>query len=310
MRLTIAFLLLACVGLTSACDGLSRSESECGSEQAQEQVGDLLRQELEYGVQNSLNASYELGSFSTAELETAVNRLQFAVSEVRTTRDDPDSQRLSCRATLSITIPDGVESRANEARTMVDARTVDSLANVYRMTARGGAYNTDFEYFIQPTDDGERLFAEIDSESPTLEFLTEIYASYLMIDEIRQARIEQDQAAAAELAAEREIEEANEARATASLNSARVARQLASERISAVWQGMPRGAQLDLDDLHGAWVREMNARCDVEAAGSDPSAVMREARKLTCQTRHVRSCATTLERNTNSRASTWSYCRF
>ena len=107
-----------------------------------------------------------------------------------------------------------------------------------------------------------------------------------------------------------EAKQAFEAEGAAALNSAQVQRKLASERINAVWTAMPVSFQKDLDSLHNAWVKEMKARCATEAAGTDTRSSMRKARELSCQTRLVRSCASTLERNIRSRSTQMHYCRF
>jgi hypothetical protein len=305
--------------LLGACG--NTGSSQCGSDEARQLVDELIKEELGFGIQNKLDSQVELGSYDTAELDAAIGRLTIALGDVRTSRDDPDSSRLSCRATISLTIPQQVEARANEARSMAESGTVRELANVYKMKREGGNYTSDFDYFIQPTDDGEKLFAEVDSEAPPLAFLSEVFVSFLLRDQVREEKIAQDQEDAArraeELAAERaqqelerEIDAASQAEADAALNSARVERELASDRINAVWNSMPRAAQLDLDALHGAWVREMNARCQVEAAGTDSRREMRQARELNCQSRYVRSCATSLNRNVGNTSGSWTYCRF
>ena len=193
---------------------------------------------------------------------------------------------------------------------MADMGDVRKLANRYKMKRKGQNYTTDFDYFVQPTDDGKKLFAEMDDDAPSMKFLGEVLASFLLSDEIREEKIEEDQAAAAEekkkrdkeraeQAEEREIDEAFSAEATAELDVAKVERKLASDRIQAVWLGMPKDVQNQIDTLHSAWVKKMKAQCKVEAAGSDSRKAMRLAKELRCQTLKVRSCASSLERNLN-----------
>ncbi|MXO91903.1 hypothetical protein GRI41_13795 [Altererythrobacter aquaemixtae] len=295
--------------------------AECGSPESKELIDKLLKEELEYGIQNQIDAQKELGSYDSTELENAVERLKISLNDVRTSRDDPDSQRFSCRATLALELPETVEKKANETRSMAEMGSVRDLANRYKMKRRGRTYTTEFDYFIQPTDDGEKLFAEMDDDAPALKFLGETLASYLLSDEIREEKIAEDQAIAAELAEERarenaqkererEIDSAFAAEGDAALNAAEVQRKLASERINAVWLAMPADIQRDLDDLHSAWVKQMKARCASEAAGSDERSSMRKAKELNCQTRLVRSCANTLNRNVGSTSSRMRYCRF
>jgi hypothetical protein len=309
--------------LLSACDGspFGTAKSACGGDEARAVIDDLLKEELAYSVQSQLDAQKELGSYDATELENAVKRIKIDLADVRTSRDDPESQRYSCRAALTLELPELVEKKANEVRGMADMGTVRELANRYKMKRVGGNYSSEFDYFIQPTDDGKKLFAEMDDDAPALSFLAEVLASYLLADEIREEKIAQDIATAqeervareqemAEKQMEMELNSAFREEGDAALNSAKVQRELASERINAVWNAMDSGATEDLDKVHAAWVKEMKARCATEAAGTDERSSMRQARELQCQTRLVRSCATTLERNIGNSSSQWSYCRF
>jgi len=316
----ITFLLMVIVPLlVSACT--KPEYAACGSSEAKSLIDKLFREELEYSVQNALDSQKELGSYDTTELDSAVKRLNIALDDVRTSRDDPDSERFSCRATLKLDLPDNVEREANQTRAMAEMVDVRKLANRYKLKRKGQNFTTDFDYFIQPTDDGKKLFAEMDDDAPALQFLGEVLASYLLSDEIREEKIAQDQEEAAEKKElrdqereeremEREVGQAIDAEAKAALNSAKVERKLASDRINAVWLGMPGNVQDSLDKVHSAWVQEMNARCQRQAAGTDSRKSMRQAKELSCQTRMVRKCANTLERNINSSRSSSYYCRF
>lgn len=312
------FGLAATLSLTAGCGGIFGNSPDCGSEKAQKQIDQLLKEELEFAVQSDLDSKKELGSYDATELENTVKRIKIKLQDVRTSRDDPDSSRLACRATLTVDLPKAVESTANEALSLAELGSVREIANRYKIKRRSGNYASDFDYFIQPTDDGSKLFAEIDDDARSLEFLGEVLATYLLADEIRSEKIEEDKAEAeakraereardAEEAIEREAEQAFNAEGSAALNAAKVERKLASESINAVWDAMPMAAQRDIDKLHDAWVGQMKARCAARAAGTDQRASMRQAKELQCQTSMVRSCTSTLRRNLNS-PSRWSYC--
>lgn len=312
MRVFQALVTVSALISLSACDalGIGGPSSDCGSEDALGVVDTLFKEELEYALQAGLAEKSELGSYDTAALEDAVNGVVLSLRDVRTSQDDPDSTRLACKATLAVEISDAVEKEANEVRIMADLGTVREAANRHRMKTRGGSYTSDFNYFIQPTDDGDKLFAEINTDAAPLKFAAEIIGSYMMADEIREAKIAEDQALAEERRVEREMKDAYEAEGAAALNTAEVERRLASQAINAAWNAMPRYAQQDLDRLHGAWVQQMNAQCAADAAGTDERASMRKANELSCQTRYVRSCTNILRGNTATRRTgDWSYCR-
>jgi hypothetical protein len=309
MKLVRFLGLAAMLSVLAGCNAeVFGGGADCGSDEAQQLIDQLVKEELEFAVQSELDSSKELGSYDATQLENAIDRIKLRVEDVRSSQDSPGSSRLSCRATLLIALPKAVESTTNEARALAEMGTVRDIANRYKVKRRSGKYASEFEYFVQPTDDGSKLFAEIDGNSASLDFLGEVLGSYLLADEIRDEKIKADRAKAEEERQEREADQAVNAEAAAALKAAKVERKLASDAIGAVWDAMPEGAKKSINELHEAWIGEMTAKCAAEAAGSDERAAMREATKLECETRLVRNCASALQRNTPS-AYNWTYCK-
>jgi len=311
--------LAAALSLTAGCSDILGGDPDCGSDEAQKLIDQLVKEELEFAVQSDLDSQKELGSYDATELENAVSRIKLRLEDVRTSRDDPDSSRLACRATLVIDLPKAVESTANEALSMAEAGTVREIANRYKIKRRSGKFASEFDYFVQPTDDGDKLFAEMDDDAPALAFMGEVLGSYLLADEIRDQKIEADKAEAeakraereareAEEAIEREAENAFNAEGAAALKAAQVERELASESINAMWKAMSPAAKASIDKQHDAWVSQMNARCAAQAAGTDKRASMRKARELSCQTTYVKNCTNILRRNLSLTNDFW-YCK-
>lgn len=298
--------MIALVG----CNGLlsGQIEAECGSEEARKLVDQLVKEELEVQVQGQLDSEVAIGSYDATALDNAVRKIKVTLEDIRTSRDDPDSSRLACRASVLLVLPGQVEKTANEARIMAELGSIVDVANQYKVKRQRGGFVSDFNYFVQPTDDGRKLFVEVDPDAPPIEFLSEVMTSFLMADEIRAEKIAEDREAAEAERMEREVEQAFVAEADAALNAAQVQRKLASDRIGAVWRAMPREAQRGLGALHNAWVQQMKASCAAQAAGTDERAAMRKAMELNCQAEMVQNCAATLARNTDS-SNQWTYCR-
>lgn len=292
----------------AACAPVTETAA-CGSDEAKSVIDELFKEELQYAIQNELDKQKELGSYDATELDNAVERLRVSLADVRTAQDDPNSNRFSCRATIQLDIPNEVERKANESLAMAELDNVKAIGNRYKMKREGGQFTTDFDYFIQPTDDGSKLLAEMDDDSAVLSFMSEVLAFYLLSDEIREEKIAEDQAEAEEKAKIREEERkqkaiedeaqaAFEGEAAAALKAAKAERQIASENIQAVWLAMPKAAQSSIEARHSAWVEQMKATCATRR-GTDEREAMREARELSCQTREVRNCTNTLRRNFN-----------
>lgn len=286
---------------------MSEAGPSCAGEDTLRAIDEALKEDLEFAVQTGLDRRGGLGSYDVGDLERAIERIKFELDDVRSARDE-DENLLSCRASLRVTLPKLVEDEANEALTMSESGDVRRIANRYKMKRNKGGYAADIEYTVEQTDDGKKVFVDIEDDASSLDFMGEVHAAYVLADEIRDEKIAEDQAKAAELRAEREAEEALNKAGEAALKTARVERKMASDAINAVWVSMPKAAQNELNALHGAWVEQMKATCKAQTAGSDTRPAMREAEELSCQTRMVRSCATTLGRNRPGSRS-WSYCR-
>jgi len=300
-------MLLGSAILISSCG--SADYSDCGSPDAQKVIDALIKEELGYFVENELDSSDAIGSYDTAKLEMAVKRLKIMLEDVRTSKDDPDSSRSMCQANLRLTIPENVEQTANNARAMAELDNIRKLANQYKIKRKGQSYEANFEYFIQPTDDKKKIFAEIDDNSPTLKFLGEVLSSYLLADQIRDSRIESDMAEAAEqreirlaeqaeLESEREMGDAIKQQAGAEMNEAKVENKMASDRIQAVWLAIPKETRSRLLPLQRAWIQKKLAQCKVESAGSHEIKEQREANRLRCDTRLTAQRINFLEPNT------------
>jgi len=126
-------------------------------------------------------------------------------------------------------------------------------------------------------------------------------------DEIRAAKIEQDQFAAQEKAAAAEAEkeqqeifaesEAAEAEyAKATVAEASTANKLAAQELAAVWQAIPADTRKSLASLQTAWNQKTTARCRVEAAGSATNRDELRAAQLGCETRALGARSKELER--------------
>jgi uncharacterized protein YecT (DUF1311 family) len=213
---------------------------------------------------------------------------------------DPDSSRQFCSARVMLKIPDNVIEAADNTRTLAEMISIKKLANQNKVERSGDKYGMELEYSIQPTDDGTKLIAETDGDSSLFTFLTELFSSYLLSDEVRNSVIQAEKAEAAEerekqLAAE-ELEGALKSEASANLDEAKVQYKMSMDRINAVWAAIPKSTRSGLLPMQRAWIKKKEAACRVEAAGSDEQTSNREANRLRCDVRITDARANQLER--------------
>lgn len=273
---------------------------ECGGDQTIAAVESMLQKELEKSVRNQLDSEGSLEGYDSAKLRTGTKKVKVTLEEVRTVRDDPDSSRQFCSARVMLKIPDTVVEAADNTRALAKLDNVKKLANQNRVERSGDKYGIEMEYSIQPTDDGNKLIAETDGDSSLFTFLTELFSSYLLSDEVRNNVIEAEKAEAAEARekrlAEEELNGALKSEASANLGEAKVQYKMSTDRINAIWGAIPKSTRNGLLPLQRAWIKKKDAACRVEAAGSDEQTGNREANRLRCDVRMTDARSNQLQR--------------
>jgi uncharacterized protein YecT (DUF1311 family) len=305
IRLSFGFKSRATAGITAilmltlnGCSG--KVEVECGSSATISAVEEMLQKRLDDSVRNQLDTEGSIDGYDSAKLRSGTRQIKVSLEDVRTIKNDPDSSRKFCSARIQLALPNNVITAADSARMIAKLDDVKKLAHQNRIERSGNRYGRELEYSIQPTDDGKKIIAETDEESSLFTFLTELFSSYLLSEEIRNKAIEADKIAADEARdaklAEQEVVGARNEEASANLNEAKVENKLAVQRINAVWGGIPKNTKSRLLDLQRAWIRKTTAQCRVEAAGTSELSADRDAVRLRCETRAQLERSRQLER--------------
>jgi uncharacterized coiled-coil protein SlyX len=282
-RFGIALLVL----LLSGCS--NKVDVECGGVATKAAIEVMLQKSLENSVRNQLDSEGSLGGYDSSKLRIGTSQIKVSLEEVRTIKVDPDSTRKFCAARLQLMLPNNVIEAADSTRALANMDDVKKLAHLNRIERSGNKYGRELEYSIQPTDDGKKIIAETDNDSSIFSFLTEVFASYLSSEAVKNQVIETNkivaQEAQEEKLAEGEARAAEQEQALANLNEAKVQNRMANERINAVWANIPNKTKNRVRDLQRAWIRKVAAECKVEAAGKSEFSAEREAIRLRCDTR-------------------------
>jgi uncharacterized protein YecT (DUF1311 family) len=293
--------LLPCIMLPLILSSCSNAvDVECGGQATISAVEEMLQKSLEDSVRNQLDSEGSIDGYDSSKLRSGTRQIKVVLEDVRTIKDDPDSSRKSCSARVELTLPNNVIEAADSARSLAGMSDVKKLAHQNRIERSGNKYGRELEYSIQPTDDGKKIIAETDEDSSLFTFLTELFSSYLLSEEVRNRAIEADKLAANEAREAKMLEEETESaiqeNALANLNEAKVENRLAVQRINAIWGAIPKSTKSRLLDLQRAWIRKTTAQCKVEAAGTSELSADREATRLRCETRAQVQRASQLER--------------
>jgi uncharacterized protein YecT (DUF1311 family) len=292
----LLFCAFATFNLTACSNAV---EVECGGDATIAAFEEMLQKSLEDSVRSQLDSEGSIDGYDSSKLRSGTRQIKVSLQDVRTVKDDPDSSRKFCSARVELKLPNNVIEAANSARSLAELSDVKKLAHQHRIERSGDKYGRELEYSIQPTDDGTKIIAETDEDSSLFSFLAELFASYLLSEEVQNRAIEADKLAADEAReaklAEEEADAALNESALANLNEAKVENRMAVQRINAVWSAIPKGTKGRLLELQRAWIRKTTAQCKVEAAGTSEISAEREATRLRCETRSQLQRARQLE---------------
>lgn len=273
-------LLAAAAALLLA--GCNKQPVECTAQSASAPVISIVKDELEKTVTRKMRGDDGEGSAPRSKIRAAIAQLVISLADIRTSREDPNSTKRFCAATLKIRIPADLLRDADSARDSLELGSVSDLAGNADIDRAADTFSAEIEFNVQPTDDGSKVFAETESGNSMFDFTAEVLSSGLMhariADHQRNERLLADQQAAAQNAALGEQKAAN-------LGSAKTENQLAVQTIAAAWKAIPAERRSQMLALQRAWIRKKDADCKVEAASAsiDPSEM--EVARLNCDTR-------------------------
>lgn len=146
--------------ILAGCDKLSTSSS-CSSESAHILIKQKLVEQVEKKVSEEKYSNTGEFIFDKAKIRAALDQLQITVESVRTTKEDPNSSKKFCSAVLKVTVPSSMLADANQAKEFENKPDISQSARTYDIENTANVFSKkDFEYSVQPTDDGKELYVE------------------------------------------------------------------------------------------------------------------------------------------------------
>ena len=279
---------LLCAGLllgAGACSGGRGGGAElaCTSTDAHAVVAEIVKEQLEDLTAAELKkAGGGARIASRSEIRASAAQVQVAVLDVRTAKDDPNSTKRFCTANLRLALAPSVLDDAERVLQLTANESLTDYAENRDIEREANAFQADIEYNVQATDDGQKVYAEIENDSGLLAMVAELLSAHLARSELEGAQIAQEQAAAEMAAAEQAalMEQRN-----AGFAEAKAELTLAEQRINAAWRSIPSDARNQLLTAQRAWIRRKGADCRLEAAGASIDATEREISRMRCETR-------------------------
>lgn len=272
----------------SGCSQVTGMSNSCSGPDASAVTLDIVRDQV-----RKLAGQQEEGApaLSKSKIRATVQQLKLTLEDVRTTKDDPNSTKQFCTGRLKLVAPANMVEDANQAREMAGLNSVEDLADTANVEANANAFTADVDFNVQPTDDGDKIYAQLESGDEAIAFIAELVRSHLLKTAISDHKAEQDR-----IAAEQEAAEAAASREewSAAFEQAKAENKLAIDSINAIWKAIPSGARSRMLDVQRAWQRRKDASCRVEAASSATSEEEIALNRLRCDTREQNNRANEL----------------
>ena len=281
--------LLLLIAPVPACQ---RQAVQCTAASAQEPVVGIVKEQLERAVSTAVRKDNGARAVSLSKIRAAIAQLVIGIDDIRTSKEDPNSTKRFCTGTLKIRFPGDTLNDADSARANNGLGSISDLADGDDIERHADSFTAPIEFNVQPTDAGDKVFAETESGNNMFSFAAQVLASGLLKASMADAKRSQqqvaDEQAATQNAALAEQRNAN-------LASAKTDNQLAVQTIGAMWRTLAPETRARLLPLQKAWIRKKGADCQVEAASAstDPSAM--EVTRLACDTRAEQERATWLQ---------------
>ncbi len=279
MRLRGIAVCIACA-LLAACS--QKPKLECSNTDAQSTTIDLLKAQIEKGVTENLKSGDSGTSVLSSKIRATIQQLVFSLDDIRTSKVDPNSTKKFCTANLKIVIPADVVADAEKARSDTNLNDLSALADSDNVERSANAFTTSFDYDVQPTDDGQKVFAESDNLDKPKAFFGEVLASSLLKNAVEQAQIQKNQT---DVAQQQQQQAALSEQKSADQAQAKTENQLSNQTISAIWKNLPPESRASMLDDERNWIRKKTADCAVEEASSSTDPTEQETARLKCDTK-------------------------
>jgi uncharacterized protein YecT (DUF1311 family) len=275
-----------------------QSDVSCDSAAARDVVIPLFQKQLETATRENVRSEDGERLASNSRVRATVGQARLELQDVRTSRKDPNSSKRFCEANLVFTATPETLAEMEKGRELGDTTTITELSDQHDVERNANAFKIPIEYTIQPTDDGKRVFAELENSDSAISFGSELISYQLLRPHFERMRVESERAAAEERRMQTEQEQALAAaeaeRNAAILQEAKAQQTLAGEAFDAVWLALDADTRDQLTEPQRAWARRRNAECTIESTNGTSG--NREATRLVCLARWNRSRTNDLQR--------------
>ena len=271
----------AIVALASGCGemGMGMGETTCLTPAGHQTVFDIFNEQVERKMSKVLTGELKLDK---GHLRGSIQQVKFEISDVRTSKEDPNSTKKFCTGNLRVSFPANVLDEADETLAVTENGTVSDFADGYDYQRNANGFVIPINYTVQPTDDGESIYAELEDGDNAFDFISGLLAAQILRPRVVEEQINRERQEAEQAKAERDAEAAAVA---ADLADAKAANQLSEQSINATWGALEQDTRNQLLTVQRAWIKKKETSCQLEAARSSIDETDRQISKLRCTAR-------------------------
>lgn len=272
--------------LLSSCGaGALGGPAGCLDPDGQAVAVSIIREEVEKRAAIELRDTDGRMMTSMANLRASLALIGLTVEDVRTTKEDPNSTKKFCAGSLIAVMPETILNDAQASYETLNAGGLSDLADRDGFERSANRFRVPLDFSVQPTDDRQKIYAEIEDTTSIVHFLSEVVVAHLLKDRVLRMKADADAAQAEQT---RLNDEAMAAQRTAALAEARTESDLAQQSVRAVWAAIDKDNQDRLTANQTAWNQRKRADCNLEAAQTSTDESEREAARLRCDARMTR----------------------
>ncbi|WP_312585878.1 lysozyme inhibitor LprI family protein [Acinetobacter sp.] len=281
MKLKVLALTFSMFAL-AACDKVSTitgSGTKCDSditkqivvETFSKNVSDIASTRVKELIETE-NVTIDMG-----KLRSTLQQITFNVTNVRTNNSDPNSKKNYCATDFIVNIPTQMIKDADTARAVYEENNIAQAAVLSDLSFENNQLKKEIEYFVQPTDDGKKVFVTLENPDALAFFVRDI-----AIDSLLKAARQN----AAEVAKQEEIKRVAEESAAAEeyqsvlLSEAQSNLDNANENLNLVWNSTTKEIRDQLLSEQRIWLKKRNLECKLESSNTENPEIFR----LNCET--------------------------
>jgi hypothetical protein len=290
-------LMLASV--LGGCSLINGHKALCDSPDTKQLAQELLNKTLNDTSISALKGLISEGgnSIDVSRLRAAIGQIKFDLADVRTSRSDPQSSKQFCAAAMTASLPASLVNDANATRTLRGEPNIAEGAVLSDLKLEGNTLSHDLEYSVQPTDDGKKIYAEIQNADLPMAFLSQVVMDALQKNTIQAQQVANQRIAMEnqQLAAEQEAEAAQEAATQAAQqqadqsayaqiqqDEAQSKLNTANQKLNIIWNSASKAARNQLLADQRLWLKKRDLECRLNSA--DAAADQQALVQIRCQT--------------------------